>query len=917
MNQHLQTISNLIQQSQHLSDEEKTILFKATRDANKEFEITAIKLVRTEKVKKETAILLKKTIAELEHKRKAVEAYNSELEIEASLERVRSRTMAMHQTSELQDVIHTVHEELLNLKLYIDGGSFVIINNDVGTELHCWGSGGTANTSEEILVPHFDMPFCTNLMKGIKRGAGFFTEDFSQEEKKEYFTKLFDLKPWSELSSEQKKEILSSAGGYTRSVAVSKYTSIFIINHYGRKFTEAENTILQRFAKVFEQTYTRFLDLQKAEGQAREAQIELALERVRARTMAMHKSDELPEISFLLFQQLREVGETAVQNSIAIVNEEIGFVELSTTIHGSHLLHTINVPTDDPHVIAKGVAAWKSKHKSLTLNFEGQALKEYNELRNGFLETKISFPEDQWIVNLSFFSKGWLSFSSNKNVHGEIVAVQKRFASVFEQTYTRFLDLQKAESQAREARIEAAMEKVRSKAMAMQKPDELIEVAQLLRTEMGLLGVEELETSSIYIHNEATQQTECWYAIQKEGKLVSDHMTIELKDTWVGKQMTAFYISGKERTTIVMQGEARKEWINYCADHSKLLVGFYEDNIPDRNYHLYKFSSGYMGAASSGDISPESWDLLKSATTVFSLAYTRFSDLQIAQAHAMQAERDLIAIKEAKQNAELAFAELQVTQKQLIQSEKMASLGELTAGIAHEIQNPLNFVNNFSEVSKELLDEMKTELDAGHAEDAKAIANDIIQNLEKINHHGKRADAIVKNMLQHSRSRTDKKEPTDINALADEYLRLSYHGLRAKDKSFTATLKTDFDTSLEKISINPQDIGRVILNLLSNAFYVINEKKKLNIDGYEPTVSVSTKRSGNKIEISVKDNGTGIPQKVLDKIYQPFFTTKPTGEGTGLGLSLSYDIITKGHGGELKVETTEGEESMFIIQLPA
>jgi signal transduction histidine kinase len=266
-----------------------------------------------------------------------------------------------------------------------------------------------------------------------------------------------------------------------------------------------------------------------------------------------------------------------------------------------------------------------------------------------------------------------------------------------------------------------------------------------------------------------------------------------------------------------------------------------------------------------------------------------------------------------------ALEQLKQTQTQLIQSEKMASLGELTAGIAHEIQNPLNFVNNFSEVNKELLVEMKEEMDKGNLDDAKTIANDVIDNEEKIIHHGRRADTIVKGMLQHSRSSNGLKEPTDINALCDEYLRLSYHGLRAKDKSFNATMKTDFDESVGNINIIPQDIGRVILNLINNAFYVVDEKKKQNPD-FEPVVTVSTKRlspplgDGRKVEIKVADNGNGIPQKVLDKIFQPFFTTKPTGQGTGLGLSLSYDIV-KAHGGELKVQTKENEGTEFIIVL--
>jgi len=258
--------------------------------------------------------------------------------------------------------------------------------------------------------------------------------------------------------------------------------------------------------------------------------------------------------------------------------------------------------------------------------------------------------------------------------------------------------------------------------------------------------------------------------------------------------------------------------------------------------------------------------------------------------------------------------DLKATQQQLIQSEKMASLGELTAGIAHEIQNPLNFVNNFSEVNEELLKELKAEAEKGNVEEVKAIANDIEFNSAKINHHGKRADAIVKGMLQHSRSSSGIKEPTDINELANEYLRLAYHGLRAKDKSFNATTKTDFDETIGNINIVSQDIGRVILNLITNAFYTVSEKKKQAGDNYEPTVTVGSKKMNDAIEIIVKDNGNGIPSKVLDKIFQPFFTTKPTGEGTGLGLSLSYDIV-KAHGGELKVKTKEGEGTVFVIQL--
>ena len=264
-------------------------------------------------------------------------------------------------------------------------------------------------------------------------------------------------------------------------------------------------------------------------------------------------------------------------------------------------------------------------------------------------------------------------------------------------------------------------------------------------------------------------------------------------------------------------------------------------------------------------------------------------------------------------------AELKATQNQLIQTEKMASLGELTAGIAHEIQNPLNFVNNFSEVSIELIDELTQEQTKPQrdVELEAELLNDLKQNLQKISHHGGRASSIVRGMLQHSRASSGQREPTDLNALADEYLRLAYHGLRAKDKTFNAELKTDFGLGLEKVPVIPQDMGRVLLNLFNNAFYATQQRQKQGESAYQPTVFITTKRAGNSAEITVKDNGTGIPEAAREKIFQPFFTTKPTGEGTGLGLSMSYDIVTKGHNGNLRVESHENQGAVFHITIPA
>jgi len=328
------------------------------------------------------------------------------------------------------------------------------------------------------------------------------------------------------------------------------------------------------------------------------------------------------------------------------------------------------------------------------------------------------------------------------------------------------------------------------------------------------------------------------------------------------------------------------------------------DALPPESLHLYfvPFKQGMLYVGNTSPLKQKELQLVKPLAENFSIAYARYEDFK--------------QLEEAKNEVEKTLSELKSTQTQLIHAEKMASLGELTAGIAHEIQNPLNFVNNFSEVSIDLIGELNEEITEGNDEEIKAISEDLKLNLNKINHHGKRAGKIVKGMLEHSRTSSKQKELTDINNLADENLRLAYHGFRTKDSSFNATLITDFDENIGNINIIPQDIGRVILNIITNAFYATNKKSKSNIKGYKPVVQISTKKNANTMEVQVSDNGNGIPQNDLDKIFQPFFTTKPAGEGTGLGLSLSYDIVTKGHGGKLKVNTTPGEGTEFVIQLP-
>jgi signal transduction histidine kinase len=482
----------------------------------------------------------------------------------------------------------------------------------------------------------------------------------------------------------------------------------------------------------------------------------------------------------------------------------------------------------------------------------------------------------------------------------EELQIYRRFTKVLSLTYKRYIDLKKAEANAKEAIKQAALDRIRADIASMRTISDLDRITPLIWNELTTLGIPFIRCGVFIMDN--VQELIHTFLSTPEGKAIAAfHLPYDTPGNirkvlghWRSNQM---YIdhwdesSFTELAAILVQQKAIAS------------PGQYLNTIPSGGFflHFLPFLQGMLYVGNTSQLNEEEVNLIQSVADAFSTAYARYEDFNKLEA--------------AKQTVENTLVDLKQAQAQLIQSEKMASLGELTAGIAHEIQNPLNFVNNFSEVNKELLEEMKEAIEKGNMEEVKAIANDVIDNQEKINHHGKRADAIVKGMLQHSRSSSSAKEPTNINALADEYLRLAYHGLRAKNKSFNATMKTDFDESTGKINIIPQDVGRVILNLITNAFYAVSEKKKQQPDGYEPVVSVKTEKINGKVEISVKDNGNGIPGKALEKIFQPFFTTKPTGQGTGLGLSLSYDIV-KAHGGELTVKTKEGEGATFIIQLP-
>jgi signal transduction histidine kinase/tetratricopeptide (TPR) repeat protein len=850
------------------------------------------------------------------------EAQVREVQIEAALERVRSKAMAMHNSQDVSAATAVMFDELTKLGvesmrcgigiLHKDSNAMDVWTATVTPEGHAIKGGGAIDLSRHQLW--------SVMYDNWIAGDETFVYYLKGDDLENYYNVLRATPNYSaSYISETPPEHYCYATYFEDGI-------IFTFNY--SLYSEEQKQILKRFASVFSLTYKRFKDLQKAEAQAKEAKIEASLERVRSKAMAMQKSDDLANAVAIVFEELDKLNLGIMRCGIGILHKETRCANVWTTTKSDNgtVVQVSGDESMDIHPLLQGAfEAWVNQETENSYTLKGKDLHNYYK---ALIDARFLLPESESLVSgdgtdeqyyySALFSAGGLFAFRETEFPEEAKIVLKRFADVFNLTYTRFLDIQKAEEQAKEAHIETALERVRSRTLAMHKSDELSETAAELFRQLIGLGI---EPNRLYIGivNEETRDMEMW-ATDEDGTGIGKKFSFNARDNEsVGKLYQGW--KEKQRSVIVdMQGTELEEYMEYL---KKLGIPVSYGIMQKRRVQTVAyFSKGFIGMASPDGQGEETTVLLERFAAVFNLTFTRFNDLKLAEAHALQAEQDLAAIKEAKQKAEEALSELQSTQRQLIQSEKMASLGELTAGIAHEIQNPLNFVNNFSEVSKELIEEMLAEAEKGNTEEVKAIVGDLVQNLEKINFHGKRADGIVKGMLQHSRTSSGQKEITDINALADEYLRLSYHGLRAKDKSFNAKFETNFDENIGKINVISQDLGRVILNLINNAFYTVSEKKKQGVQGYQPTVIVTTRSinpgSGGQgmVEIRIKDNGTGIPQKALDKIFQPFFTTKPTGQGTGLGLSLSYDIITKGHGGELNVETKEGTGSTFTILLP-
>ncbi len=830
---------------------------------------------------------------------KQAEEQAREAQVELSLERIRAKTMAMHTSEHVGETVATMFDELVKLGIEKTVRCGILIIDET-KHMEVWTAAYDADGKVNMLIGRIDMmvhPLISNIHEAWKNKEQVRTYELAGKDLKAYYNAINDSPEYP-----FQLDLASLPAKQTNSAFFFPEGAIFAFTL--DPLSEPEVKLFKRFAGVFGLTYRRFLDLQKAESQAKESQIQLALERVRARTMAMQKSEELAETSVEVFKQLIGLGIAPNRLFIGIIKDNSGDMELwATDEDGSKISTKFTGNINRNHSVKKMYDGWKTHKKSLTIDMKGKELQEYfrylaEELKVPF---KLGRSQKRRVQSIAYFSQGFIGMASPEPQPEETISLMERFAGVFNLTYTRFNDLQKAEAQAREAIKQASVDRVRGEIASMRSTTDLERITPLIWNELTILRIPFIRCGVFIIDDE--ERVIHTHLSTSDGKALAT-FNLQFDSEGIGQSVLPAWRE-KQAATIHWSKEEFADYTNNLVSQGTIKSrDKYVTEHPDTSLDLH-FLPFLQGMLYVGNISPltvDEMDLVQSLADAFSTAYARYEDFS--------------KLEVAKQQVENTLTDLKAAQTKLIQSEKMASLGELTAGIAHEIQNPLNFVNNFSEVNQEMIDELAEELKAGNIEEALAIAADIKDNEQKINHHGKRADGIVKGMLQHSRTGGGEKQATNMNALADEFLRLSYHGLRAKDKSFNAELVTHFDPDLPKINVIGQDMGRVMLNLFNNAFYAVNQKMKTAAAGYKPEVSVSTATENGQVIIKVKDNGVGMPEHIKEKIMQPFFTTKPTGEGTGLGLSLTYDMVVKGHGGSINVDTKEGEYTEFTIMLP-
>ncbi|MFI5163409.1 MAG: sensor histidine kinase, partial [Sphingobacteriales bacterium] len=840
---------------------------------------------------------------------KTAEAQAREAQIQLGLERVRAAAMAMHDSKDVGNATALVFSELYKLGITTLRCGVCII--DGSTQLmEVWSVASPSEGTLSRGAGKLDMtahPLWIYLLNSWKQKKSSFTYELTGDELSSYYQTIGNAPGYQPPENADHNTLPDDIG------TARQYCNCFIFNDGClftfslESFSPQTNLVLEKFATVFGLTYRRYLDLQKAEAQAHEAKIETALEKVRGKAMAMYNSKDLSSTASMVFTEIKNLGLTSKRCGVALLSKNSrtaqSYVATSSKERDSlDLLGAIELAGHPS--LEKQYQSWLKNENYFDV-LKGDDLKSYKEVVYAMLPIPYDQSDQEEYGYFLPFSEGFLFSWTGKPFSENEITILTRFKNIIDLTFRRYLELQKSEASNRQAIRQASLDRVRAQIASMRSTIDLQSITPVIWNELIALGVPFVRCG-VFIVDEQ-QEVINSYLSTPDGTAIAafplafdaDGIAKTVLNSWQKKQMATVHWNEDEfnrlSVQLVQQGA--------IVSKEKYLTAKPPTSL---DLHFFPFLQGMLYVGNTTPLNDDEISLVQSLADAFSTAYARYEDFNKLEAAKKEVEHTLTGLKAA--------------QTQLIQSEKMASLGELTAGIAHEIQNPQNFVNNFSEVNQEMLEELKAESKKPKAERDEqleiSLINDLIENEQKINHHGKRADSIVKGMLEHSRTNTGERQPTDINVLADEFLKLSYHGLRAKDKNFNAELVTSYDESLPKVSVAQQDIGRVLLNLFNNAFYAVNQKKKTAGDDYKPEVTVSTSSTGKEIEIRVKDNGNGIPDAIKDKIMQPFFTTKPTGEGTGLGLSLSYDIVVKGHGGSINVSTRVGGFTEFTVSFP-
>ncbi|MCG3154930.1 MAG: Adaptive-response sensory-kinase SasA [bacterium] len=856
---------------------------------------------------------------ELEVLQQQAEAQAREAQIEAALERVRARTMGMHKSEELKEVVVVLYKQLDALGL-ADWGCSIMIFDKEANRIENWVA---ESSGSELLHCYYvegqKHPVFKKLWKYWEQQGPPMTLHHTDEVKRELDNYWLNETDFKVLPEEVKSSILNEREIFL-SYASMRHGLLSAAGY--KRLPDEKIAILERFSKVFEQTYTRFLDLQKAEAQARESQIQLALERVRAKAMSMQNSDELNEVLSVMFEQFDILGIEPKSVHLSLMDiENNRFSFRLTGIKGERNIGEQIIDLNEMPNWAEVVDKWKNSepHSATFIEYPAELLPKFWEV---FHDSIHSIPEHarmqmedfpNGLFGVGGHNKfGYIGFYHSRRATGEEVNILIRVAREFEGLYQRFLDLQKAEAHAREAVQQASLDRVRAEIASMRSTGDLQRITPLIWRELTTLGVPFFRCG-VFIIDEVTELTHAYLSTPLGEAFAALHMKFD------SAPFIHAAVEHWRQQQVYREEWNREQFIAWTQSILKLgLIDSPEKyqaggEAPEKLVlHFVPFTQGMLYIGSSAALSGDEIELSQSLAKTFGMAYARYEDFQRLEA--------------AKAQVEAALENLKKTQQQLVTQEKLASLGQLTAGIAHEIKNPLNFVNNFAALSIDLAQELREEIakvedggskivDGERLASIREILETLEQNAEKINHHGKRADSIVKSMMQHARGSSGQREMADINQLLDEAVNLTYHGMRANDPSFNVTIEKEYDESIGKIQVVPQDLSRVFLNLINNACYAAHQKKKASADGFSPTLSVATKSAADKIEIRIRDNGNGIPKDIREKIFNPFFTTKPTGQGTGLGLSISHDLIVQQHRGEIKVETEEGKFTEFVISL--